>query len=251
MLIFLPAIALVFSLVQERNRTLAEIATSSSALYALLIIASAVTFMNRERARQWLDQRFFREEYDARKILLSLASRVRFETDPADLATMVVNQLDEALHPLMTAILVSGIDEGRLSPVTVLHGSAEPLPLEGGLVSMLRWSDEPLEIVLSDPRSPARRLPPEEREWLECTGAVLLVPVVGQDRVAHRGDRARRAPVRRGLHRRGSRSCSPASPRRCRSGSTSCGCGGASAATSRTTAIARASSQPWRRRSNR
>jgi hypothetical protein len=182
LLIFLPAIALVVSLVEERNRTLSDIATSSSALYALLIIASAVTFMNRERARQWLDQRFFREEYDARKILLSLASRVRFETDPADLATMVVNQLDEALHPLMTAILVSGIDEGRLSPVTVLHGSAEPLPLEGGLVSMLRWSDEPLEIVLSDPRSPARRLPPEEREWLECTGAVLMVPVVGQDR---------------------------------------------------------------------
>ena len=93
-----------------------------------------MTFRYRERARQWLDQRFFREEYDARKILLSLASRVRFETDPADLATMVVNQLDEALHPLMTAILVSGIDEGRLTPVTVLHGSAEPLPLEGGLV---------------------------------------------------------------------------------------------------------------------
>jgi eukaryotic-like serine/threonine-protein kinase len=182
LLIFLPAIALVFSLVQERDRTLADIATSSSALYAVLIMASVATFMNRDRARQWLDQRFFREEYDARKILLSLASRVRFETDPADLATMVVNQLDEALHPLMTAILVSGIDEGQLSPVTVLHGSAEPLPIEGGLVSMLRWSDEPLEIVLSDPRSPARRLPPNEREWLECTGAVLLVPVVGQDR---------------------------------------------------------------------
>jgi GAF domain-containing protein len=181
-LISLPAVALAFSLVQERNRTLAQIVTSSSALYALLIIASAVTFMNRERARQWLDQRFFREEYDARKILLSLASRVRFETDPDDLATMIVNQLDEALHPLMTAILVSGIEEGRLSPVTVLHGSAEPLPLDGGLVAMLRWSDDPLDIVLSDPRSPARRLPPEEREWLECTGAVLLVPVVGQDR---------------------------------------------------------------------
>jgi len=181
-LIFLPALALLFSLVQERNRTLAEIVTSSSALYALLIIASAATFMNRERARQWLDQRFFREEYDARKILLSLASRVRFETDPDDLATMVVNQIDEALHPLMTAILVSGIDEGRLTPVTVLHGSAEPLPLGGGLVSMLRWSDDPLDIVLNDPRSPARRLPPGEREWLECTGAVLLVPVVGQDR---------------------------------------------------------------------
>jgi hypothetical protein len=181
-LTILPAIALTISLVRERDRTLKDIATGSSALYALLIVGSVATFRYRERARQWLDQRFFREEYDARKILLSLASRVRFETDPADLATMVVNQLDEALHPLMTAILVSGIDEGRLTPVTVLHGSAEPLPLDGGLVSMLRWSDEPLEIELADPRSPARRLPAEEREWLECTGAVLLVPVVGQDR---------------------------------------------------------------------
>jgi hypothetical protein len=181
-LIFLPAILLTVSLVKERNRTLEEIAMSSSGLYAALIVASALMFRNRERARQWLDQRFFREEYDARKILLSLASRVRFETDPTDLATMVVNQIDEALHPLMTAILVSGIDDGRLTPVTVLHGSAEPLPLDGGLVSMLRWSDEPLDIVLTDPRSPARRLPPDEREWLECTGAVLLVPVVGQDR---------------------------------------------------------------------
>ncbi|HET7218332.1 MAG TPA: protein kinase, partial [Vicinamibacterales bacterium] len=181
-LMFLPSVALALSLVQESDRTLKEIAMSSSALYALLIVASVATFAYRERARLWLDQRFFREEYDARKILLSLASRVRFETDPADLATMVVNQLDAALHPVMVAILVSGIDEGRLAPVTVLHGSADSLALDGGLVSMLRWSDEPLEIVLNDPRSPARRLPAEEREWLECTGAVLLVPVVGQDR---------------------------------------------------------------------
>jgi hypothetical protein len=181
-LMFLPAIALTVSLIRDREKPLAQIVAGSSGFYALLIIASAATFRYRERARQWLDQRFFREEYDAKKILLSLASRVRFETDPADLASMVVNQLDEALHPVMIAILVSGIEEGRLSPVTVLHGSAEPLAFDGGLVSMLRWSDEPLEIVLNDPRSPARRLPADEREWLDCTGVVLLVPVLGQDR---------------------------------------------------------------------
>jgi GAF domain-containing protein len=100
----------------------------------------------------------------------------------ADLSSLVVSQIDEALHPETTAILVSGIDEGRLTPVTVLHGSVESLPLDGGLVAMLRWSDEPLEIFLQDPRSPARRLPPEEQEWLECTNAALLVPVIGQDR---------------------------------------------------------------------
>jgi tRNA A-37 threonylcarbamoyl transferase component Bud32 len=143
---------------------------------------SAAALKYRDRARSWLDERFFRREYDARKILLSLASRVRFETDPGDLAAMVVHEIDDALHPESSAILVGGIEQGRLTPVSVLHGSAESLPLDGRLVAMLRWSDEPLEIFRRDPRSPARRLPVEEQEWLECTGASLLVPVVGDDR---------------------------------------------------------------------
>jgi hypothetical protein len=177
-----PAAALAVSLVRDRHRTIGEIASGSAAIYGALLAGMVGTWRYRDRARQWLDQRFFREEYDARRILLSLASRVRFETDPADLASMVLNQLDEALHPQMLAILVSGVDEGRLIPVAILHGSVESLPLEGGLVAMLRWSDEPLEIFLHDPRSPTLRLPSEEREWLECTGAALLVPVVGEDR---------------------------------------------------------------------
>ena len=132
-LIFLPAIALVVSLVKERTRTARRHrAEQFGALCGTHPRVGADVHETRKGAAVAGIQRFFREEYNARKILLSLASRVRFETDPTDLATMVVNQIDEALHPLMTAILVSGIDEGRLTPVTVLHGSAEPLPLEGG-----------------------------------------------------------------------------------------------------------------------
>jgi tRNA A-37 threonylcarbamoyl transferase component Bud32 len=175
----LPVVALVAWLTSNRDMKVRDVVTSA---YVVLIPASFVVFRYRARARQWLDERFFREEYDAEKILVSLASRVRFETNPADLSALVVSQIDEALHPEMTAMMVTGVDEGRLTPVTVLRGSAESLPLDGGLVAMLRWSDEPLEIVLNDPRSPARRLPPEELEWLECTNAALLVPIVGQDR---------------------------------------------------------------------
>jgi hypothetical protein len=177
----LPALALVASLVKHRREPIGDLATSSAALYAILVGAAVAARKYRERARHWLDLRFFREEYDAQKILQSLSSRVRFETDPADLANMVVNQIDEALHPEMVAILVSGIDEGRLSPVVVLHGSAESLPLEGGLAAMLRWSDEPLEIFMQDPRSPALRLPPDEQNWLQCTAASLLVPVTARN----------------------------------------------------------------------
>jgi len=181
-LTILPGAALVVSVVLQRDRTVAEIVGSSSGFYTLMVLAAIVMWTYRERARAWLDERFFRQEYDARKILLSLASRVRYETDPADLAGLVVAQLDEALHPQFIAILVSGVEDGRLTPVAARHGEAGPLPLDGGLVSMLTWSDDPLEIYLHDPRSPARRLPSGERAWLETTGAVLLVPVLGQDR---------------------------------------------------------------------
>jgi tRNA A-37 threonylcarbamoyl transferase component Bud32 len=181
-LTILPGAALIVSLVLNRDRTIAEIARSSSGLFLVLIGAAILAWRYRERARQWLDQRFFREEYDARKILLSLASRVRFETDPTDLAGLVVTELDEALHPQLAAILVTGVEDNVLSPVASLYGDVQPLPLDGGLVAMLRWSDEPLELYLEDPRSPARRLPTVERSWLASTGAVLLVPVLGEDR---------------------------------------------------------------------
>jgi hypothetical protein len=175
----LPGAALVYALLQKN---LKEIITSGSVVYLLLFIAALGVVRYRNRARQWLDQRFFREEYDARKILVSLAGRVRFETDPRDLASLVVEQIDQALHPEVTAILASGIEDGRLVAVAAKHRTVPPVALDGGLVTMLRWSDDPLEIFLDDPRSPARRLPAAEIEWLETIEASLLVPVLGQDR---------------------------------------------------------------------
>ena len=167
------------------HQSLHQLLTSGSIVYLLLFAGTLAAFQYRARARQWLDERFFRSEYDARKILVSLASRVRFETDPTDLAALVIEQIDRALHPEITAMLATGIEEGRLSPVTPGAPGVSPiapLSLDGGLVTMLRWSDEPLEIFLDDPRSPARRLPPAEIEWLEKSGAALIVPVLGQDR---------------------------------------------------------------------
>ena len=178
-LTLLPAAALVYALLRQN---LVEIVTSGSVIYLVLVVATVCIARYRERARQWLDQRFFREEYDARKILLSLASRVRFETDPQDLASLVVQQIDQALHPEVTGMLAAGIADNQLGPVTSLGRDLPPLPLDGGIVTMLRWSDEALEIFLDDPRSPARRLPPAEIAWLERTGASLLVPVLGAER---------------------------------------------------------------------
>jgi eukaryotic-like serine/threonine-protein kinase len=182
-LVFLPAIPLLITLIQDRDRRLSDLASTRAVLYLGLIGAITATLKYQDRARHWLDERFFRREYDARRILVSLAGRVRFETDPADLAALVVQQLDEALHPEMVAVMAAGVDDGWLTSVATTHRSAPPLQATGGLASMLRWSEQPLEIFIHDPRSQARRLPTAEQSWIEETGATLLVPVVGNEGV--------------------------------------------------------------------
>ena len=177
MLLLLPAAALVISLVRQRDMTLSMIVSGRPLFYLVTLALLAAGLRYRDAARAWLDRRFFREQYDARQVLLSLAGRIPHETDPNELTALVLQQVDTALHPRLAAVLVSGLEEGQLTPVAVLHGTADALPASGGLATMLRWSDEPLEVILTDPRSPARRLPSSEQQWLQGTGVELLVPM--------------------------------------------------------------------------
>ena len=173
----LPAALLVLALYKQRDRSLAEIVSGQPLLYAVLLGLVIATIKHRERAKAWLDRKFFRQDYDARAVLLSLSGRIPFETDPNELMALVVNQIDTALKPRMVGVLVAGVEAETLVPVSVLHGTADTLPERGGIGSMLSWSDTPLDLDLADERSAASRLPPDEVEWLRCTGATLLVPL--------------------------------------------------------------------------
>jgi tRNA A-37 threonylcarbamoyl transferase component Bud32 len=176
----LPATALIVSLVEHRDMSLSMLIRQGPLFDIAMIAAIVAVIKYRDRARLWLDRRFFREAYDAREILLSLASRITYETDPSELTTMVVDRIDTALHPEMAAVLVAGVDEGQLRPVSTMRAAVPPLRLDSGLITMLRWSAEPLELYVTDERSPARRLPASDQEWLQTTGAVLFVPVMAR-----------------------------------------------------------------------
>jgi len=178
----LPTLLLVISLVAKRNESLIDIVAGQPLVDAALLAGVAVAFKFRVKAMQWLDRRFFRAEYDAREILVSLAGRVPFETDPHELTSLVLHRIDQALHPTVAAVLASGIESGALLPISVLHGTVERLAQGGPLAQLLTWSDQPLELDLNDTRSPARRLPPEETAWIASSGAQLLVPLLGRER---------------------------------------------------------------------
>ena len=181
-LVALPVIALVASLVQQRDQSLAMIVTGRPLFYIFLLAMLGLGLKYRVAAQRWLDKQFFRAEYDAREILVSLAGRVPYEADPRDLVAMVVTQIDSALHPEGIAVLASdaptGTDpNGHFTPVSTLRVEAAPIAVSSGVITLLRWSDKPLEVFLDDDQSQVARLPQADRAWLQATNVALLVPI--------------------------------------------------------------------------
>jgi tRNA A-37 threonylcarbamoyl transferase component Bud32 len=181
-LVALPIVALAASLVQQRDQSLSMIISGRPLFYLFFLVMLGVVLRYRVDAQRWLDQRFFRDEYDAREILVSLAGRVPYEADPRDLVAMVVTQIDTALHPECIAVLASDAGHGsnpagKFEPVTALRVNATALPGDSGVITLLRWSDKPLEVFLDDEQSPVARVPASDRAWLAAMNAALLVPI--------------------------------------------------------------------------
>ncbi|MGH9383646.1 MAG: protein kinase domain-containing protein, partial [Vicinamibacterales bacterium] len=188
-LVLLPILALVASLIQQRDQPLGTIIGGQPMFYVVGLVLAGLGLRYRDRAQKWLDLHFFREEYDAREILVSLAGRVPYETDPRDLVALVIQQIDSALHPDCVAVLAGetppdslpspapGSRSASLEPLAASRVPALPLRFDAALVTLLRWSDKPLEVFLDDEQSPVARLPPADRTWLAAMKAQLLVPI--------------------------------------------------------------------------
>ena len=181
-LVALPIIALVASLAEQRDQSLSMIVTGRPSFYIVLLALLALGLKYRVTAQRWLDRQFFRPEYDAREILVSLAGRVPYEAEPRDLIAMVVTQIDSALHPECIAVFASDAPTGShpiglFTPVSALRVEAAPLPADSGVITLLRWSDKPLEVFLDDEQSPVARVPEKDRHWLAGVNAALLVPI--------------------------------------------------------------------------
>jgi len=176
LLLTLPGVPLVLALIRQRDQPLAAVVGTRPLFYLTSIGLLVAGLRYRDRAQLWLDRRYFRTEYDAKEILLALASRVPSEPDPRDLVRRVLDDIDAALHPESAAVLADS-GGGTYEPIHA-HGHAPgPLRAGTGLAQLLQWSDVPLDVGLPGGRSPAARLPTADREWLVAARAALVVPV--------------------------------------------------------------------------
>jgi tRNA A-37 threonylcarbamoyl transferase component Bud32 len=176
-----PAIALLLGadVLLHSDQSIASLLTERGWMY---LAPGGLALIARARRREWLnslDRRFFREHYNAQQILRQVSDDVHTAGDVARAAPRVVAQIDAALHPEFTALLVREPDEVLYRVLAAVPAGIAPIPLrvDSTLVALLRVLGKPLEVT-GGGQWLAHQLPPDEMRFLEESHIELLVPIV-------------------------------------------------------------------------
>jgi eukaryotic-like serine/threonine-protein kinase len=177
-----PALAILLTadVLLHRDQPLATLLQARGWAY---VVVGGLAIVARTGQRQWLsslDRRFFREHYDAQQILRAMSEDIRRIGDFERVAPRVVAQIEAALHPEFTALLVRRPQEiaYRVLVATPAGLSPPPLRVDSTLVALLRVLGKPLEVSAGGGEWLEQQLPPEEIRLLEQSRIDLLVPIV-------------------------------------------------------------------------
>jgi hypothetical protein len=175
----LPLAAVVVYFYQNRGRSLEDLLSSSRMPLLLAVSGLGIAAHSfRRPLLDWIDRRFFREQYDARQILSMLVERIRAIRDAADLAKLIAREVDLALHLEGIALLIADPRTGMLKDP---NDRTRRLDASSALAGLISSGSDPLTNDLEDPRSPLARLPDRDRQWLTESGFRLLVPILARD----------------------------------------------------------------------
>jgi hypothetical protein len=101
----LLAVALALDLLLHGSRPLVEILGQRGWLYLALAAAAILLHANQKKWLAALDRRFFRERYNAQRVLREVVEEVRASHDFEKAACRVVSQIEATLHPGTAAVL--------------------------------------------------------------------------------------------------------------------------------------------------
>lgn len=167
-----PIAALVFAVVDNRHRTLAEIAGGNRG-YLFWIAAAGLSLQFRRPIRSWLDRKFFRLEYDREHVLLGLLDDVGSVESIAELSRLVHQKLEVALHPKTMLIWYRDPHDSAIA------SSSDPLltpPDFPGSGRWLAWLED-RAAAATFPLPPEAGLSRHDAHWLAKRGAALVVPI--------------------------------------------------------------------------
>ena len=174
-----PFAVLLAVLYVHRERSMVDLwADPSGWLAGAALAMGAFLTTTRTSIINALDRRFFREQYDARRILGDLVGEIRLLRKRSDLAAALRSGIDRALHVRgITVLLMEPLTGSLAEP----DGACRSLSRASDLVARLESTATPLEVDWDRPPVWLTSLPDPEQEWLADARARLLVPVAGAD----------------------------------------------------------------------
>jgi eukaryotic-like serine/threonine-protein kinase len=199
LLLILPVLGILWNIAANPNRTIGEILLNNSYdFYACLVLGVGLLLINRFGLDEWVDRKFFREQYNQEKVLRELAEVVKESDSMPTLSRLVSSKIQSALHPENVYLFFRddaqnsdfSLGYTTFDPRAVASGSLvkENSPANADGVGLKLAADSPLlrfmerlREAVNFPSRESEELPSREKTWLKQIGANLLVPMHGTD----------------------------------------------------------------------
>ena len=176
-----PAVAalLLLDLLAHRDQPPVTVLRARGWFYVVLGGLALVVKARRQAWLEALDRRFFRERYDAQRLLREVIEDIRQAGSFERVAARVVAQVDAALHPEFAAILVREPPASHFRTLASAPAGQAPPALDAGskLMALLRVLSKPLEISLTESSWLKQQLPHQDTEFLRRARLEWLVPI--------------------------------------------------------------------------
>jgi eukaryotic-like serine/threonine-protein kinase len=176
-----PVLAAVFllDLLFHGDQPILAVFRARGWIYAALAALAAIAYTRRQNWLDALDRRFFREHYDARRLLREVVEEIHLAKTFDQEAPRVVTRIEAALHPEFAALLVREPRETSYRTLAAAPAGKSPPPLqkESKLLALMRLLGKPLEVPQTESGWLQQQLPHEETDFLRQARIDLLVPV--------------------------------------------------------------------------
>ncbi len=172
------AVLLLLDLLLHSEQPLMAILQVRGQWYLVILALALFANSRREHWLRALDKRFFREQYEAQRILREIAETVNNAGTFDNAAQFVSAQVEQALHAQYAAIMTRNSGETEYRCVAISPGNEPPpaIPADGKLLSLVRALGKPMELSLNSSWL-VDQLSPEEMEDAKRAHVELIVPI--------------------------------------------------------------------------
>jgi eukaryotic-like serine/threonine-protein kinase len=171
------AAILAGDLLLHQNQPLGQILVQRGLLYSVL---GGSGFLLHMRRRNWLDaidRRFFRERYDAQRVLRSVIEEIREARNFEKVAPHIVSQIESALHPEFAALLARKPGDSKYRVLAARENAPPSIPADSKLIKLVRLLGKPVEISQSQTNWLRSQLPQQESEFLRQARMEWIFPI--------------------------------------------------------------------------